>query len=60
MPARKRKRKTRKASGTIPSPDTVVAEFDIPARGGKVIHVLRTNQKDPYDPPARAPRKRGK
>jgi hypothetical protein len=36
----------------LPSPDSVVSEAIFISPKGRVYRILRTNQTDPYDPPA--------
>jgi hypothetical protein len=36
----------------LPSPDSVVSEALFISPKGRVYRILRTNQTDPYDPPA--------
>jgi hypothetical protein len=36
----------------LPSPETVVSEAIFISPKGRVYRILRTNQTDPYDPPA--------
>lgn len=35
----------------LPTPDTIVEIREMTSPSGKKIRLLRTNQKDPYDPP---------
>jgi hypothetical protein len=36
----------------VPSPDSVISEAVFISPKGRVYRILRTNQTDPYDPPA--------
>lgn len=49
--------KRAKKDKPLPSPDTVVSEFEVPMPGGKVRRVIRTNQVDEYEEAAPAPKK---
>jgi hypothetical protein len=45
----------------LPSPETVVSETEITSPKGRVYRVIKTNQTDPYDKPAKKPaRRKGK
>lgn len=46
----KKKRTTKKARPGLPSPGTIVEVRTMALPSGKKIRILRTNQKDPYDP----------
>ena len=35
----------------LPTPDTIIEVREMTSPSGKKIRLLRTNQKDPYDPP---------
>jgi hypothetical protein len=35
----------------LPSPDTVVEVSELTSPSGKTYRLLKTNQRDPYDPP---------
>lgn len=55
---RKKKRGSRTEKGPVgetrpglPPPDTIIEIREMSTPSGKKIRLLRTNQKDPYDPP---------
>jgi hypothetical protein len=49
-----------KPAKEIPSPDTVLAEFEVHPPGGEPHRVLRTSQVDEYEEPAALPKKKNK
>ena len=52
---RKRKSKTRAG---LPNPASVVSETTLRSPAGRTYRVLRTNERDPYDPPDKPDPKR--
>jgi hypothetical protein len=45
---------------SLPDPETVIAEMEFTSPKGHRYRILRTTQKDPYDPPESTPPRHGR